>query len=93
MKIHVGVSVTCKYQVKPRDAWAMKNEDLERTRDLGKGNFGEVYEGFWRPNGDVNKGLRVAVKELKDRDATDDFKKETNALKKLQHKRIVTLYG
>ena len=37
------------------DKWLVTPEEIEKIRDLGKGAFGEVYEGEW-------KGQRVAVK-------------------------------
>ena len=53
---------------------------------LGAGAFGRVYAGYWKDT------IEVAIKELK-MDLTDEFKKETEAMKKLNHKRLLMIYG
>ena len=53
---------------------------------LGSGAFGRVYAGYWKDT------IEVAIKELK-MDQTDEFTKESEAMKKLNHERLLMLYG
>ena len=50
------------------------------------GCFGRVYAGYWKDT------IEVAIKELK-LDQTDEFTKESEAMKKLNHERLLMLYG
>ena len=99
-----GISIPCKYNPPPRHEWDIYDKDLDYETDhpLGAGKFGEVYIGFWKIEEDESdeKGLQVAIKVLKPpEDITEktkianEFKKETDSLKKLQHPKVVRLHG
>ena len=47
---------------------------------------GRVYAGYWKDT------IEVAIKELK-MDITEEFIKESEAMKKLNHERLLMLYG
>ena len=98
-----GVSCDLSYNIRPRDAWKIAVEDLKmQTVEepgvypintigktpilLGSGAFGRVYAGYWKDT------IEVAIKELK-MDQTDEFTKESEAMKKLNHERLLMLYG
>ncbi|XP_066480055.1 protein-tyrosine kinase 6 isoform X1 [Tiliqua scincoides] len=71
------------------DDWERPKEEFSLIRKLGAGYFGEVYEGYWK-----NK-VKVAIKVLPRADLTyqDMFKNEIEAMKKLRHKHILSLYA
>jgi len=69
--------------------WKLPFNDLKLTRKIGKGNFGEVYDGEYL-------GTRVAIKKLYFVD--DDFmqkyiEREMDTLTGLAHPNIVQLIG
>ena len=75
------------------DAWKIAPEDLKmqylengERKELGRGAFGVVYAGYWKDT------IEVAIKELK-LDQTEEFTKESEAMKKLNHERLLMLYG
>ncbi|XP_077191962.1 protein-tyrosine kinase 6 [Paroedura picta] len=71
------------------DDWERPKEEFRLVRKLGAGYFGEVYEGYWKDR------VRVAVKVLPRMDLTHQatFKNEIEAMKKLRHKNILSLYA
>uniref|UniRef100_A0A8D0G464 Tyrosine-protein kinase n=1 Tax=Sphenodon punctatus TaxID=8508 RepID=A0A8D0G464_SPHPU len=60
------------------DNWERPREEFSLDRKLGVGYFGEVYEGYWKDK------VKVAIKVIP---------KETEAMKKLRHKHILSLYA
>ena len=67
---------------------------FQKTDILGSGAFGQVFRATFKENPE----LKVAVKTLKaqkeDRKrAQEDFKKETDIMKTLEHQYILRLYG
>ncbi|XP_053107150.1 protein-tyrosine kinase 6 isoform X2 [Hemicordylus capensis] len=70
------------------DDWERPKEEFSLVKKLGAGYFGEVYEGYWQ-----NK-VKVAIKVLPRADLHQDmFKDEIEAMKKLRHKHILSLYA
>ncbi|XP_028591281.2 protein-tyrosine kinase 6 isoform X1 [Podarcis muralis] len=71
------------------DDWERPKEEFRLAQKLGAGYFGEVYEGYWKDR------VRVAIKVLPRADLTyqDMFKNEIEAMKKLRHKHILSLYA
>jgi len=53
---------------------------------LGKGSFGEVYQGDW-------KGTMVAMKRLQDTNKSKEFASEANMLWSIHHTHIVRMLG
>ncbi len=71
-----------------KDPWEVPRNSISFTKILGKGQFGEVWEGRW------NDGIAVAVKMLKqDSMSKQDFLKEAMVMKKLSHPKLVQLYA
>ncbi|CAF1082033.1 unnamed protein product [Rotaria sp. Silwood1] len=68
---------------------------IQQTAKLGEGEFGEVYEGFYREDLNNPVGIPVAIKILKDYSysAKKDFLREAEHMATLNHHCICTLYG
>jgi tyrosine-protein kinase len=62
---------------------------------VGEGEFGEVYEGFYREDLNNPTGTPVAIKILKEYSysAKQDFLREAEHMATLNHHCICTLYG
>ncbi|XP_029469554.1 protein-tyrosine kinase 6 [Rhinatrema bivittatum] len=70
------------------DDWERPREEFTMIRKLGEGNFGEVYEGLWK------RQFKVAIKIIKqDIMKQEDFQAETQVMKALRHKHILSLYA
>ena len=74
------------------DRFEIDKNSLSIVRILGTGNFGRVYQATWQGS---SKPLKVAVKELKaeGKMTQDDFLKEAEVMKKLNHPKLVQLLG
>uniref|UniRef100_A0A6I8PXX3 Tyrosine-protein kinase n=1 Tax=Xenopus tropicalis TaxID=8364 RepID=A0A6I8PXX3_XENTR len=78
----------CVWVAYQRDQWERPRSEFKLVRQLGAGNFGEVWEGLW------NNKDKVAIKTFKQDNINEsDFKKEVNALKTLCHKNLIQLYA
>ncbi|NXK49409.1 BMX kinase, partial [Chauna torquata] len=68
--------------------WELKREEIVLLRELGSGQFGVVHVGKWKGQYDV------AVKMIK-KGATseDEFIAEAQTMMKLNHPKLVRLYG
>ena len=84
------------------DTWTPKKEPhkkefpqekLTLKRELGEGAFGIVYEG--EAEGIIEEGVLtpVAVKQLRNMEAMDDFFREVTFMSKFEHEKIVCLLG
>uniref|UniRef100_A0A0N5AC59 Tyrosine-protein kinase n=1 Tax=Syphacia muris TaxID=451379 RepID=A0A0N5AC59_9BILA len=84
MKIDVPQTRTFTYD----DQWEIDRRSIRLIRQIGAGQFGEVWEGRW------NLTTPVAVKKLKS-GSTDpnDFLSEAQIMKKLRHPRLLQLYA
>jgi len=71
-----------------KDQWEIPKTSLQLKRQIGHGQFGEVYEGLW------NNTTPVAIKTLKPgtMDAKD-FLAEAQIMKKLRHGKLIQLYA
>lgn len=71
-----------------RTKWEIDCDEIKLLSRLGAGNFGEVWLGLWR------KQVKVAVKTLrKGAMSKKEFLQEAAIMKKLRHKKLVTLYA
>lgn len=70
------------------DSWEINKKSLTFIRELGHGQFGQVYEGLWNGN------TPVAIKTLKkgSMDARD-FLAEAHIMKNLRHPKLVQLFA
>lgn len=70
------------------DDWEIDKKSLTFIRELGHGQFGQVYEGLW------NEKTPVAIKTLK-KGSMDpqDFLAEAHIMKNLGHEKLVQLYA
>ncbi|XP_020837245.1 protein-tyrosine kinase 6 [Phascolarctos cinereus] len=81
-----------KHESKPLphwDDWERPREEFSLTRKLGSGYFGEVFEGYWK--GKVKVAIKVIAKDNLMHHNT--FYSEIEAMKKLRHKHILSLYA
>ncbi|XP_060625995.2 cytoplasmic tyrosine-protein kinase BMX [Anolis sagrei] len=68
--------------------WELKREDIVLQREIGSGQFGVVQVGKWKGKYDV------AVKMIKEGCMSEDeFIEEAEIMMKLDHPRLVKLYG
>ncbi|GMT31166.1 hypothetical protein PFISCL1PPCAC_22463, partial [Pristionchus fissidentatus] len=71
------------------DEWEVDRTEIAMRNKLGGGQYGDVYEGFWK-----RYDKTVAVKTLKeDAMALPDFLAEAAIMKELHHKNLVQLLG
>lgn len=68
----------------------MRAEDIERLERVGKGSFGEVFRGRYKPTGEI-----VAIKtiDLEEIEEEDDVQLEVQTLLSVQCPYIVKLYA
>ncbi|CAJ0571939.1 unnamed protein product, partial [Mesorhabditis spiculigera] len=70
------------------DQWEVDRRTVKLIRQIGAGQFGEVWEGRW------NNNVAVAVKRLRSGAADpSDFLAEAQIMKKLKHPRLLQLYA
>ncbi|CAD5229409.1 unnamed protein product [Bursaphelenchus okinawaensis] len=71
------------------DQWEIDRTEIVMRNKLGGGQYGDVYEGYWK-----KYDRTVAVKTLKeDAMALGDFLAEAAIMKNLQHENLVQLLG
>lgn len=81
----------CVFSLSPTqpDEWEVERSEIVMHQKLGGGQYGDVYEGFWKRHERV-----IAVKTLKeDTMALHDFLAEAAIMKDLHHKNLVQLLG
>lgn len=70
------------------DDWEIDKKSLTFIRELGHGQFGQVFEGLW------DDKTPVAIKTLKKGSMdTKDFLAEAQIMKNLSHDKLVQLYA
>ena len=70
------------------DKWEIDRKRLALGRELGRGQFGQVFEGLFNGN------TRVAIKTLRKGSMEPaDFLAEAQIMKKMQHANLVQLYA
>ncbi|XP_029855103.1 cytoplasmic tyrosine-protein kinase BMX [Aquila chrysaetos chrysaetos] len=68
--------------------WELKQEEIVLLRELGSGQFGVVHLGKWKGQYDV------AIKMIKEGAMSEDeFIEEAQTMMKLNHPKLVRLYG
>ncbi|NXL86720.1 BMX kinase, partial [Alectura lathami] len=68
--------------------WELKREEIFLLRELGTGQFGVVHLGKWKGQYDV------AIKMIKEGTMSEDeFIQEAQTMMKLNHPKLVRLYG
>lgn len=71
--------------------WELNRSYIKLGKMLGAGNYGEVYQASYSPGG---KPMTVAVKTVKeDSMGVEEFMREAQVMKKMQHKNLVRLIG
>jgi hypothetical protein len=77
------------------DEWEIQRDEISLSRELGRGEFGLVYQGTWQ-NPDGKRPLAVAVKTLSDESSSEDrllFLQEASVMKHFSSNHIVRLLG
>ncbi|XP_057312170.1 uncharacterized protein LOC130653668 [Hydractinia symbiolongicarpus] len=70
------------------DPWEIARDRISLDKKLGKGHYGEVWEGTW------NEAIRVAVKTVISKKMDrDDFLAEATVMKRLSHPKLIQLYA
>ena len=70
------------------ESWETNRKSIHLVKKIGAGAFSEVWEGTW------NNNTPVAVKMLKAGTlSTDQFLKEAELLKQLNHPKVIQLYA
>ena len=86
-KIDLPATVDLPYLVEFDNNWEIEHQSVSLECKLSSGEFSEVWEGTYN-------GTPVAVKTLiPGKIVTSDFLTEAQIMKKLQHKKLVKLYG
>ncbi|KJH44171.1 SH2 domain protein [Dictyocaulus viviparus] len=81
----------CVFSLSPTqpDEWEVERTEIVMHNKLGGGQYGDVYEGYWKRH-----ERTIAVKTLKeDAMALHDFLAEAAIMKDLHHKNLVQLLG
>ncbi|MCP9260398.1 Tyrosine-protein kinase STK [Dirofilaria immitis] len=82
----IDIPQTCTFTYD--DQWEIDRRSIRLVRQIGAGQFGEVWEGRW------NHSTPVAVKMLKSGTADpNDFLSEAQIMKKLRHPKLLQLYA
>lgn len=69
-----------------RSGWSLVRKDLKLLQTIGKGEFGDVWEGDYR-------GARVAVKGIKHDATAQAFVAEASIMTQMRHPNLVQLLG
>lgn len=85
MKIETPMTSTFTHD----DQWEIDRRSLRLIRQVGAGQFGEVWEARW------NGSMPVAVKKLKPGSTAcvNDFLAEAQLMKRLRHPKLLQLYA
>ena len=67
--------------------WEIERSSVQLKKQLGAGQFGEVWEGIWNGALVAVKTLKTEIVEMK------DFLAELQLVKKLRHEKLIQLYG
>ncbi|PIO72905.1 SH3 domain protein [Teladorsagia circumcincta] len=81
----------CVFSLSPTqpDEWEVERNEIVMHNKLGGGQYGDVYEGYWKRH-----ERTVAVKTLKEETmALHDFLAEATIMKSLHHRNLVQLLG
>ncbi|XP_036387602.1 protein-tyrosine kinase 6-like isoform X1 [Megalops cyprinoides] len=71
------------------DEWELPKEEFTLEEQLGSGYFADVFRGKWKNR------INVAIKILKNKEALNqrDFQLETQILKRLRHRHLISLFA
>lgn len=82
------IPITTDLSVRTKDHWEISKNSIVLIKQLGAGQFGEVWLGKW------NGTTEVAVKTLKQGTMTkEEFLKEARIMRAARHPKLVRLYA
>ncbi|KAH7730193.1 TK/FER protein kinase [Aphelenchoides avenae] len=78
-----------------RQGWELNHADIETTKKLGEGAFGEVHAGKLRlkTKRQVDVAIKIAKNDKMTKDTIKEFMKEARLMRNYEHPNVVRLYG
>ncbi|GMT23865.1 hypothetical protein PFISCL1PPCAC_15162, partial [Pristionchus fissidentatus] len=80
-----------------RKAWQLDHGDIECTKKLGEGAFGEVHKGVLRLRKPAGKKVDVAIKlaklDVMTKEQIKDIMREARLMREFAHPNVTRLYG
>lgn len=80
----------------PRSEWQLEHNEVQSTKKLGEGAFGEVHKGILRLRRcgkKIDVALKLAKLDAMTKDQIQDFMKEARLMRDFDHPNVVRLYG
>ncbi|KAF8358327.1 hypothetical protein PRIPAC_93322 [Pristionchus pacificus] len=79
-----------------RSEWQLEHEEVQSTKKLGEGAFGEVHKGILklrRCNKKIDVAIKLAKLDAMTKDQIQGFMKEARLMRDFDHPNVVRLYG
>lgn len=80
----------------PRSEWQLEHDEVQSTKKLGEGAFGEVHKGILklrRCGKKIEVALKLAKLDAMTKDQIQGFMKEARLMRDFDHPNVVRLYG
>uniref|UniRef100_A0A7E4UZN4 Tyrosine-protein kinase n=1 Tax=Panagrellus redivivus TaxID=6233 RepID=A0A7E4UZN4_PANRE len=78
----------------PREKWELHHSDIELTKRLGQGQFGEVHRGKMKKKGRVQDiAVKLAKSSAVTKELIKEMMKEARMMRSYNHPNVVRIYG